>query len=560
MDEFTSYGSKSHDTRHHKGAWCWAVARRSLLGISLTVLCQTVMAQAVYRIKPLGTIGGCTLITPVVHGFNGADEVTGEACNARRDMHAFLWRNDGSPMIDLVPAAKGSRSTGYAVNASGLVAGSAQDSTGSYGFVSTGNGAPPKKIPNDLGGNSTYAYALNNSGQVTGSADVAIGSDAFLWKDDGSPMVDLGNQFALGYPYTSGEAINAAGQVAGTSWDGDRSYRAFIWKNDGSPLLDLGDLGGSRTLACCINASGQVAGSSSIMSYAHPHAFLWKNDGTGMHDLGTLARGSLSSANALNDTGQVVGWSHTSFYKKPHAFIWMNDGTPMKDLGTFRGNHSLANDVNASGQVTGYAYLSGDTAAHAFLWRNDGTKIQDLNTLIDPTDPLKPYVTLTSGDFINDRGDIVADGTDSRTGVSAPYLLQGTVLTLTPRSLAFGNQPINTTSAAKSVTVTNTGPKAVAITSIALTGTAAGQFASTNNCGKSLGGPRDLHDQGDLQADHEGRQVRLPERERRGWWPAFGQSHGHGHVTGHRIAGVHRSSTSIKSMVCEFQLTPPLPI
>ena len=33
--------------------------------------------------------------------------------------------------------------------------------------------------------------------------------------------------------------------------------------------------------------------------------------------------------------------------------------------------------------------------SHAFLWRNDGTKMQDLNKLIDPTDPLKPYVTLT---------------------------------------------------------------------------------------------------------------------------------------------------------------------
>ena len=62
------------------------------------------------------------------------------------------------------------------------------------------------------------------------------------------------------------------------------------------------------------------------------------------------------------------------------------------------------------------------------------------------------------------------------------------MLTLTPRSLAFGNQPINTSSAAQSVTVTNTSPKAVAITSIALTGTAPGQFAFTDNCGKSLAG------------------------------------------------------------------------
>jgi DNA-binding beta-propeller fold protein YncE len=60
------------------------------------------------------------------------------------------------------------------------------------------------------------------------------------------------------------------------------------------------------------------------------------------------------------------------------------------------------------------------------------------------------------------------------------------MLTLTPRSLAFGNLPIHTSSAAQSVTVTNTSAKTVAITSIALRGTAPGQFAFTDDCGKAL--------------------------------------------------------------------------
>jgi 6-phosphogluconolactonase (cycloisomerase 2 family) len=60
------------------------------------------------------------------------------------------------------------------------------------------------------------------------------------------------------------------------------------------------------------------------------------------------------------------------------------------------------------------------------------------------------------------------------------------VLTLSPRSLAFGNLPIHTSSAAQSVTVTNTSGNAVAITGIALRGTASGQFTFTDDCGKSL--------------------------------------------------------------------------
>ena len=53
------------------------------------------------------------------------------------------------------------------------------------------------------------------------------------------------------------------------------------------------------------------------------------------------------------------------------------------------------------------------------------------------------------------------------------------VLTLAPRSLAFGDLPIHTSSAAQSVTVTNTSAKTVAITGIALRGTAPGQFTYT---------------------------------------------------------------------------------
>ncbi|HWJ04928.1 MAG TPA: choice-of-anchor D domain-containing protein [Steroidobacteraceae bacterium] len=480
---------KARKLRAHRSA-VFGQAVSSLGGLAgvfaLGIVTTTASAQAMYRIKPLGYLGGC-ISAPIANGFNDKGQVTGEACNANGDWHAFLWRNDGTPMVDLGPAEVGSSSIGYAINASGLVAGTATDSTGTYGFVSSGNGAPPRKIVNTLGGVNTYARDVNDSGQVTGSAHMGNGfSHPFVWKA-GSPMLDLGALDDEGYPDAGGRAINASGQVAGTAGDQTGGFRAFIWKNDGTPLLDLGSLGGYRTSACCINASGQVAGNSSVSSAAHPHAFLWRNDGTRMLDLGTLARGSLSGANALNDAGQVAGWSYTYFYKRPHGFVWLNDGTPMKDLGTFGGTTSNAADINASGQVTGSAKLTGDTVEHAFLWRNDGTRIQDLNKLIDPLDPLRSYVTLTNGRFINASGDILAQGTDKRKG-DGLFLLKGTVLTLSPRSIAFGEQKVSTTSAARLVTVTNTSAAAVPITSVALAGPGAGQFAYINGCGSSLAG------------------------------------------------------------------------
>ena len=488
MDEFLAEGCHRRSCAA-SATVRWTVMRKVLLSLSLSLACQCSFAQAMYRMKPLGYLGGCTTSAPFAYGLNGSDQVTGQACNVNGDLHAFLWRNDGTPMVDLGPDQVGSTSTGYAINASGLVAGTAQDNTGEFGFVSSGDGAPMTRILNVWGGTYIQAFALNNSGHVTGSASKAgdYGPHAFLWKNDGSPMLEL---VPLDYFYGEyGEAINDSGLIAGTAYDGDRGNYLFFWNNDGTPMTDMG--GGARNGVCCINSSGEVAGSFSYSGYSHYHAFLSGKNGIGLQDLGSLKVGTMSYGNALNEAGQVAGYSTTTTAYRSnlwHAVVWMNDGTPMKDLKTFGGKRSQANDINASGHVTGWAAITGDIANHAFLWRNDGTNIQDVNTLIDPMDPLKPYVTLTNGEFINDNGDILAQGTDSRTAVSDLYLLQGTVLTLAPRLLAFGNQKIATSSAAKLVTMTNTRAAAVPITSVALTGTAAGQFSQKNNCGKSLAG------------------------------------------------------------------------
>lgn len=485
MHEFTLIRRERGQDRAAKR---WALARKLVLGVSLALACQSAWAQAMYRLTPVGNLpGGCA---SSVSGLNKADKVTGQGCNANGDSHAFLWNNDGTPTVDLGPPEVGSESRAYDLNASGLVTGGATDSTGSFAFVSSGNGTPMTRIIDTLGGNSSSALAINALGQVTGDAYLAgnVMYHAFVWKNNGSPMLDLGT---LGGDSSDGAAINASGEVAGGSdISGNAAHHAFVWKNNGSPMLDLGTLGGSTSNALFINASGQVAGVSVVGGpTGGQHGFLWRNDGRPIQDLGTLG-GPFVSVYGLNDKGQVAGssYTHNPGAINAHAFVWLNDGTPMKDLGALGGFRSSAHDINSSGQVTGFADLAGDKTFHAFLWRNDGTKIQDLNTLIDPTDPLKPYVTLTVGDYINDLGDIVADGFDSRTRLAGPYLLHGTVLTLSPRLLAFGNQPIHTTSAAKSVTVTNTSSKPAAITSIKLAGSNANQFTTTNNCGGSLAG------------------------------------------------------------------------
>jgi len=67
-------------------------------------------------------------------------------------------------------------------------------------------------------------------------------------------------------------------------------------------------------------------------------------------------------------------------------------------------------------------------------------------------------------------------------GLFLTSLLQATTATLTPTSLSFGAQVENTTSAAKPVTLKNTGSTTLTINSIGVSGA----FAQTNNCGATL--------------------------------------------------------------------------
>jgi hypothetical protein len=63
---------------------------------------------------------------------------------------------------------------------------------------------------------------------------------------------------------------------------------------------------------------------------------------------------------------------------------------------------------------------------------------------------------------------------------------QFVAVSLSPSSLAFAAQSVNTTSSAKTVTVTNNGSTALGITSILITGANASDFAQTNTCGASV--------------------------------------------------------------------------
>jgi hypothetical protein len=82
--------------------------------------------------------------------------------------------------------------------------------------------------------------------------------------------------------------------------------------------------------------------------------------------------------------------------------------------------------------------------------------------------------------------------TDNAAGSPQTLSLSGTgtssapVVSLSPTSLAFGNQPVQMTSSPHTVTLTNTGNATLSITSLTTTGANASDFAEADTCGSSV--------------------------------------------------------------------------
>lgn len=218
------------------------------------------------------------------------------------------------------------------------------------------------------GGTYSTANAINSHGQIAGTADDQNGSPRGVLYDGGT-MTEL---IPLSGDRSPAWGINDDGHVVG-QFGSVNAAHAYLY--DGT-MHDLGVLGTDPQVSGAngINSAGHVVGWSSLQGVSGiGHAFLY--DGSTMHDLGSLGGTSGSQARAINDSDQIVGDTETSDGES-HAFLYEN-GT-MHDLGTLAGgDYSSAAAINASGRIVGYSFI-GSAAMHAFLY--DGT-MHDLATL-----------------------------------------------------------------------------------------------------------------------------------------------------------------------------------
>ena len=196
----------------------------------------------------------------------------------------------------------------------------------------------------------------------------------------------------------------------------------------------------------------------------------------------------------------------------PAAFSFQRDGVPtywngmvyFEQLRSPVIAYSLSNGLLSTAPVaqtqTSYprvnpSSISANGNTNGILWLVTGNSTTTTSTLraFDPTnlltefydsdqagtrDTLSPTAHWATPTVANGK---VYVGTQTQLVV---YGLIGLapVATPSPTSLVFGNQNVGSTSAPQAITLTNTGNAPLAVSSIAVTGTNAGDFGQTNNC------------------------------------------------------------------------------
>lgn len=411
----------------------------------------------------------------------------------------FAFFNDGKRWLELPPPSGWNTVTARAVNEAGQFVGAVSWHgivTDRYSYAFLYDGATMRDLTPWVGERG-IATDINNAGQVVGytvdSRFSSNGARAFLY--DGTRSQDLGT---LGGSGSTASAINDRGHVVGwSSIARDAGMHAFLY--DGIAMHDLGQLDNRGSEAYDINARDQVVGASEIGSPSESHAFLYSNGV--MNDLNNLIPPDsgwvLMSAAGINDAGQIVGYGRIR--RGEHAFLLdprpernrRPSSTPVLrvepeyvqfgDQGV--GVSSAPREIRItntdrealaieSATITGpwsqeYAILSGGEGSALAPGES-----RTLQIVFRPKAAGRSSATLEIRDDASTKAHVVP-----LYGLGAGPALQVGITALgAPGDVDFGDQPLGTSSAARTLTLTNAGHAPLKVRRITRTGSHRGDF------------------------------------------------------------------------------------
>lgn len=228
----------------------------------------------------LGTLAGLTGYSSA-HAINRAGDIVGESSVSFSQVgtiDAVLY--SGTKVTDL-GALSGDYSAAFAINNQGVIVGESDivqaGVTNVHAFVYTNGVSTRMTDLGTLGGTYSSARGVNDSGTIVGESDALVGgaseTHAFMFQN--GVMTDLGT---FGGSSSSASAINAAGLIVGYATDTNGVSDAFLY--DGSRMINLNAYlppasSGWTNFASAdaINDAGQIAGSGFLADGSY-HAYL----------------------------------------------------------------------------------------------------------------------------------------------------------------------------------------------------------------------------------------------------------------------------------------------
>lgn len=200
--------------------------------------------------------------------------------------------------------------------------------------------------------------------------------------------------------------LNNHREVLLAAFDSQGSSKNYVWRGGEFTLLE--PINGTTTNASALNDHGTVVGAATTTDFAFSNPVLWQH-GTPML-LDRPAGADRAFGTDVNDSEVVVGAANFNATGHLQSFLWREGELRLLPLPSGR-TDAFGADINNRGVVVGESFSNSFDSIPA-IWRRG--RAADLNALLAQDDPLQPFVHLERATLINDRGQIVVQGRDSR--------------------------------------------------------------------------------------------------------------------------------------------------